>query len=105
GDVDALDAEVAHQPRPAFAGGRLGGAEAEVAVGVRERLLDEPGDRAGVGAAGGARGWAARILPLRGEEGLAERVVRTAAGVAAGLEIEAPPGLDDGVHTERGALQ
>ena len=60
GDVDALDADLLHQARPILAALRLVVSQAEIARDVEERLLDEPGHHAGIGAAAGHRRGAAR---------------------------------------------
>ena len=75
-----------------------------VARDVEQRLLDEPGHHAGIGAAGGDRGRAARVLALGGQQRLAQRIVRALLGAEILVEIEAEPGLDDGVDVERADL-
>ncbi len=66
GDVDALDADLLHQLRPAFAVVliRLLELQADIVGEVDECLLDEPRDHARVGAAGRNGSGAARVLRL-----------------------------------------
>ena len=102
GDVDALDADLLHQLGPAFAVVlvRLVELQADVVGEVDERLLDEPGDHARVGAAGGNGGRAARVL--RSFPGARFRAAHSWCGRRSSclVEIEAEPGLDDGVDVE-----
>src|SRR6201996_5233785 len=59
GDVDALDAELGGELAPAFPALRLVERRVGVAGDVEQRLLDEPGYHAGIGAAGGDGGRSA----------------------------------------------
>ena len=106
GDVDALDAEVAHQPRPALAvvGPGLVEGVAEVAGKIDQRLLDEPRHHAGIGAAAGDGGGAARVLRLLVAHGRAQRIVGARFGIGRGVEIEAGPRLDHGVDVGHAEL-
>ena len=101
GDMDALDAELVGKLTPAFAALRLVDFRVGVAGDVEQRLLDEPGHHSGIGAAGGDRGRAAGILVLGRQQRLAQRVVRALFGAGILVEVEAEPGLDDGVDVER----
>ncbi len=101
GDMDALDAELHGKLAPAFAALRLVDRRAGVAGDVDQRLLDEPGHHAGIGAAGGDRGGAARAFASRFEQRLAQRIVRAFFCAHALVEIEAGPRFDDGVDIER----
>ena len=100
GDMHALDAQTMGQAGPAFAGGGLGRVVAEVAGDVDQRLLHEPGDHAGIGAAGGDRRGPAGVATAGGEHGLAQRIVRALVRAKRGVEIKAGPGLDDRVDVE-----
>ena len=104
GDMDALDAELVGELAPAFAALRLVEGRVGVAGDVEQRLLDEPRHHAGIGAAGGHRGRAARALVLGRQQRLAQRVVRALLGADVLVEIEAEPRLDDGVDIERADL-
>ena len=106
GNVDALDAGLLHQLGPALAVVLRGFPELEAKIGgkVHKRLLHQPGDHAGIGAAGGDRGGAARVVVLFLEQGLAQRIVGAAGIVGLGVEIEAEPRLDDGVDIEHAEL-
>src|ERR1700733_10774862 len=64
GDMDALDAELVGELAPAFPTLRLVKRSIGVAGDVEQRLLDEPGYHAGIGATGGDRGRSARALVL-----------------------------------------
>ena len=97
GDVDALDADALHQRRPVLAGLRLAGRDAGVAGDVEQRLLDEPGHHAGVGAAAVHRGDAARPAAAQVEHALAERIVRALRQRELRVVVEARPRLGDGV--------
>ena len=61
GDMHALDAEALRQLAPFLARLRLGDRLAKVGSEIDERLLDEPGHHAGIGAAAGDRGRSARV--------------------------------------------
>ena len=74
--------------------------EAEVAGDVEERLLDEPGDHAGVGAAAGDRRRAAGGFAAQAEDGLAQSVVGAGGGTLAPVEVEAGPRLGHRVDVE-----
>ena len=102
--MDALDAELARQFAPAFPALRLVERRVGVARDVEQRLLDEPGHHAGIGAAGGDGGRAAGALVLGREQRLAQRVVRTVFRTDVLVEIEAGPRLDHGVDIERADL-
>ncbi len=104
GDMDAFDAELVGELAPAFAALRLIEGRAGVLRDVDQRLLDEPRHHAGIGAAGGNRGGAARILVFGSKKGLAQRVVGALLGAHALVEIEAGPRLHDGVDIERADL-
>ena len=104
GDMDALDAGLLGEPAPLLAGLRLLELEADVAGDIEQRLLDEPGHHPRIGAAAADRGRAARLLAARGEDGLAQGVVRARLGTELGIEVEADPGLHHGVDVERADL-
>ena len=90
-------------PQPSRLFGSLNGVLG-VARDVEQRLLDEPRHHAGIGAAGGDRGGAARALVLGRQQRLAQRVVGALFGTGALVEIEAEPRLDHGVDVERADL-
>ncbi len=71
---------------------------------IDERLLDEPRHHARIGAAARDRRRPARIFPPLGEHGFAQCVVGTLFVGDRLVEIEADPGLDDGVDVERANL-
>ena len=104
GDVDALDAELVGELAPALAALRLVERRVGVAGDVEQRLLDEPRHHAGIGAAGGDRGGAARAVALGRQQGLAQRVIGALFGADILVEIEAEPRLHDGVDIERADL-
>src|SRR3984957_18464629 len=64
GDMDTLDAELVSELAPAFPALRLVKRSIGVAGDVEQRLLDEPGHHAGIGATGGDRGRSAPALVL-----------------------------------------
>ncbi len=79
--------------------------ELGVAGDVEQRLLDEPRDHAGIGAAARHRGVAAGLAGALGRQrGLAQRVVGARLRPELGVEVEAGPGLVDGVDVERAEL-
>src|SRR6185295_479832 len=88
GDVDALDADAPHQRRPILAALRLGNRNAGVAGDVEQRLLDEPRNHAGVGAAAVHHRDAARAFAAEVEHALAERIVRTLRQRDLGIVVE-----------------
>ena len=90
--------------RPFLARLRLGGRLAEVGGEIDERLLDEPGHHARIGAAAGDRGRSARVLAPLLEHRLAQGVVGARLVAEVLRVIEARPGLDDGVDVERADL-
>ncbi len=105
GDVDALDAGALGEPCPVFLGFWLLELDAEVTGDVDQRLLDEPGHHARIGAAAGHRGVAAVLArPLGGERRLAQRVIGARLRSELAVEIKAGPGLVDGVDVERAEL-
>ena len=75
GDVDRLHAQVAEQPRPACAVGRLRMRQAGVAGDDQRRLLDQLRDQARVGALGADRGRTA--ARARGAAAAAARAARS----------------------------
>jgi hypothetical protein len=78
GDVDALDAELRASAcaQPSRSRSRLGEVgRPSVGGEVDQRLLDEPGHHAGIGAAAGDGGGAAGIRAFSVAHGLAQRVV------------------------------
>ena len=76
GDVDALDADAPHQAAPTPRGSSARPPVTPRSRGdVEQRLLDEPGHHAGIGAAAADRGDAAGIAPAQLEQALAQRVV------------------------------
>ena len=83
---------------------RLGPVVAEVLGEIDQRLFDEPRHHAGIGAAAGDGRRAAGIGAALGEHGLAQRIVGARVVAARLVEIEAGPGLDDGVDVERADL-
>ncbi len=104
GDVDRLHAEVAEQAGPAFAGGGLLVRQAGVAGDGEGRLLRELGDDAGVGTLGADGGGAGAELAAQRQHALAKGVVRALGRGEVAVEVEAAPGLDDGVEVEDAAL-
>ncbi len=100
GDVDALDADLAHEPRPVLAAARVLMVDRQVAGEVEQRLLHEPRHHAGIGAAAGDRGRAAGLAPARGKRLLAQHVVGARTRALALVEIEPGPGLVHGVDVE-----
>ena len=100
GDVDALDAEALHQPRPVLARLRLGDVELEVGREVEQRLLDHPRHHAGIGAAAADRGDAARTAAAHVEHALAQRIVRALRDRSVRVGIEAGPRLAHRVDVE-----
>ena len=104
GDVHALDPEPLGEAAPLVPGLRLGRLVAEIVGKMDERLLHEPGDHAGIGAAARDGGRSARILaPLR-HHCLAQRVVGARLVAERLVIIEARPRLDDGVDVEGAEL-
>ena len=102
GDVDALDADGLRQCRPLLPRLRVGRAVTEVGGEVEQRLLDEPGHHAGVGAAAvHRRGTSSRDLALQVEHRLAQRVVRALRHRERRVGVETRPGLGDRVDVER----
>ena len=97
GDVDALDADALHQPAHSSRVFGSAGRDAGVAGDVEQRLLDEPGHHAGVGAAAVHSGHAARPAAAEVQHALAERVVRALRQRDLGVIVEARPRLGDGV--------
>ena len=104
GDMHAPDAEGFSQPAPFLARLRLGDRLAEIGGEVDQRLLDEPGHHAGIGAAAGDCGRPARALASLLEHRLAQRVIGARLVAEVLRVIEARPGLDDGVDVERADL-
>src|ERR1700736_6965841 len=102
--MDALDAELVGELAPAFAAVRLVKGRIGVAGDVEQRLLDEPGHHARIGAAGGDRSRPARALVLSGEQGLAQRIIGALLGPDLLVEIEAEPRLYHRVDIERADL-
>ena len=81
GDMHALDAQTLGEAAPVLARFGLVRLFAEVAneiaLEIDQRLLDEPGHHAGIGAATGDRGRSAGVGASLREHRLAQRVVRT----------------------------
>jgi hypothetical protein len=77
GDVEALDAEALRQLAPFLAGLGLKMAVAEIGGEIDQRLLDEPGHHAGIGAATGDGGRPAGLATARFENRFAKGVVRS----------------------------
>ena len=101
-DVDTLDAQLLHELRPAFAILGRGFLETQprLVCKVHQGLLDEPGDHAGIGAAGGDGRRAAGVLRLLAADRFAQRVVGAFGVFHRGVEVEAEPGFDDRVDIE-----
>jgi hypothetical protein len=97
GDMDALDACVAHQARPAILVLRDVAAEAEIGGDIEKRLFHEPGNHARVRAAAVDRRDPARVLAAGGKNPFAQRIVRPRAGRHVVVEVKALPGLGDGI--------
>ncbi len=76
GDVDALDAERHGEPPPFLARRRLRRLMADRRRDVEQRLFDEPGHHAGVGAAGGDGGRPTGATAAQVHERFAQGVVR-----------------------------
>ena len=104
GDMDAFDAEPLGELAPILARLRLLDLQVEIARDVEERLLDEPGHHARIGAAAGYRGGAARRLAAGFEHDLAQCVIRALLRTELGVVIEAGPRLCHGVDVERADL-
>ena len=104
GDMHAPDAEGLSELAPVLARLRLGALVAQVSRQIDERLLDEPGDHAGIGAAAGDRGRSAGVLAPLLHHRFAQRVIGARFVAARLVVIEAGPGLDDGVDIERADL-
>ena len=98
--MHTLDAEPAHQRRPA--GAIAGDRRAHAGIGgdFQQGFLQEPGDHAGIGAAAGHRGRSAGAGAFFREQGLAQRVVGAFGRIGLGVEIETGPGFDHGVDIE-----
>ncbi len=101
GDMDTLHADLVHQRRPFLTGLGLRIGDAGILGDVQERLLDEPGHHAGIGAAARHRGRAARRRTTGVENVLPQRVVGAVGLGEALVEVEAGPGLGHGVDVER----
>ena len=104
GDMHALDAEALCEARPLVFRLRLRRLVAKIGGEIDERLLDEPGDHAGIGAAAGDGGRSARILAALGHHRLAQRIVGARLVAERLVIVEARPRLDDGVDVERADL-
>ena len=104
GDMHALDAEPLREASPFVLRLRLGRFVAEIVGEIDERLLDEPGDHAGIGAAAGDGGRSAGILAALGHHRLAQRIVGARLVAERLVVVEARPRLDDGVDVERADL-
>ena len=102
--MHALDAEALRETRPFLFALRLGALVAKILGEIDERLLDEPGDHARIGAAAGDGGRAARILAPFREHRLAQGVIGARVIAERLVVIEARPRLDDGVDVERADL-
>jgi len=101
--VDHLDAEVARERRPAGAVRREACRPAGVGRDRQQRLLDEMGDEAGIGAMGQHRGRAAGEARRQRQRGFAQRVVRALGRRERRVGVAAGPGLDAGVEVEGAA--
>ena len=101
GDMNALDADVAREPRPFLAALRLSGLEADVARDIEQSLLDEPRHHAWIGAAAGNRRRAGPERLALVEHFLAKRIIRALRQREPRVDVEARPGLADRVDIER----
>src|SRR5665647_3879902 len=103
--MDAFDADLLGEPAPFLTRLRFLELEANVAGDIEQRLLDEPGHQARLGAAAADRGGAAGLARALGRHGgLAQGVVRARLRPELGVKIEAGPRLVDGVDVERADL-
>ena len=100
GDMDALDPGALHQTPPILAGLRLHEIELELAGDVDQRLLDHPGNHAGIGAAAAHGGDAAGAPAAQIEQALAQRIVRALGDRTVAVGVETWPRLNDGVDVE-----
>ena len=104
GDMHAFDAEALREARPFVFCLRLRRLAAEIVSEIDQRLLEEPGHHAGIGAAAGDGGRAARILAPLGQHRFAQGVIGARLVAHRLVVIEARPGLDDRVDIERADL-
>ena len=105
GDMHPLDAQSLHQPCPALAGRRGLGLATRVARQRQQRLLDEPADHAGIGAATADRRGSAGVGGLFIAHRLPQGIVG-AGGIVARVKVISGPRFDDGVdiqHTQLAA--
>ncbi len=101
GDVDALDAGALHQPRPVVAGLGLLDLQADLGGDVKQRLLDEPRDHSGIGAAAAHGGDAAGTAAAQIQKPFAQRIVRALRDRQLAVGVKPGPRLDHGVDVER----
>ena len=104
GDMHALDAEAMGEAAPFVFRLRRRGFVAKIGGEIDERLLDEPGDHAGIGPAAGDGGRSARIPAALAHHRLAQRIVGARFVAKRLVVIEPRPGLDDRVDVERADL-
>ena len=104
GDMHALDPEALGEAGPFVLRLRLGRLVAEIVGKMDERLLDEPGDHAGIGAAARDGGRSARIFAALLHHRLAQRVVGARLVAERLVIVEARPRLDDRVDVEGAKL-
>ena len=103
--MDRLDRELHRKTRPVFALLRLGGALADVARKVDQRLLDPVRNQPGIGAVRrDHRRRPARILLAQPQHFFAQTVVGAPRCRHAGVVVAAEPGLDAGVEIHDAAL-
>jgi hypothetical protein len=95
--VHALDADALHQLRPILAGLRLVRLDADVAGDVEQRLLDEPGHHARIGAAAVDHGDAARPALAQVENAFTKRIVRALRQRELRVVVKSCPRLGDRV--------
>ena len=104
GDMHALDAEAMGEAAPFVFRLRRRGFVAKIGGEIDERLLDEPGDHAGIGPATGDGGRSAWVPAAFTHHGLAQCVIGARFVAKRLVVIESRPGLDNRVDVERADL-
>ncbi|MDT4847058.1 hypothetical protein FQZ97_811050 [compost metagenome] len=98
GDMDAAHAQPLRQPRPVLARGRRCGAKAAVAGQFEQRLLEQVGNQAGIGAMGQHRRGLFATPAAQGQHRFAQGVVGALRERQRRVVITAGPGFDAGVQ-------
>lgn len=104
GDVDARDTHLAHERGPLRTRRRHGVRDADGVGDVEQRLLDEPGHHAGVGAARGHRRSAAGPGSTLRQKRLAQCVIRALRHREPRIVVQSGPRLDHRVDVQRPPL-